>query len=292
MNDYLLYSFLPQVFHGLVWGMALALVAIGLSLVFGVMKIVNFAHGELCMMGAYIAYSAMLIIQNFWLALVFSTAIVGVIGFGMEYFAIRPLYGKNPMLSLLVTFGISMIFVESARIIWGPNPKQFPAPLKGFVNLAGLTYPYYRLFLLFFTIALVVAIWVFLNRSRYGIIIQGASQDREMLSALGVNVDRVYSLTFVLGAALAAVGGVILGPILAVYPTMGLDIILSVFAVVIVGGMGSFPGAVVASIIIGEVESIGSLWIPPTIAKTLTFVMMALILLFRPEGLFGEPGEK
>jgi branched-subunit amino acid ABC-type transport system permease component len=292
MNDYLFYSLLPQVFHGLVWGMALALVAIGLSLVFGVMKIVNFAHGELCMMGAYVAYSAFLIFQNFWLAMVFSMGVLGVVGFGMEYFAIRPLYGKNPMLSLLVTFGISMILVESARIIWGPNPKELPAPLKGFVNFAGLTYPTYRLFLLFFSIALVAAIWLFLNRSRYGIIIQGASQDREMLSALGVNVGTVYSLTFVLGAALAAVGGIILGPILAVYPTMGLDIILSAFAVVIVGGMGSFPGAVVASIIIGEVESLGSLWIPPTIAKTLTFVMMAIILLFRPEGLFGEPGAK
>ncbi len=290
MGEYVLYTLLPQIFHGLVLGLSLALIATGLSLVFGVMKIVNFSHGELCMLGAYVAYSAFLIIQNFWLALIFSTIIIGVIGLGIEFLAIRPLYGKNPMFSLLVTFGISMILVESARIIWGPNPKELTAPLKGFINLAGLNYPFYRLFLLCFTIVLITGIWIFLNKTRYGVIIQGASQDREMLSALGFNVKIVYSLTFVMGSALAAVGGIILGPILAVYTTMGHDIILSAFAVVIVGGMGSFPGAVVASIIIGEVESVGSLWIPPTIAKTFTFVIMAIILLLKPEGLFGEPG--
>jgi len=281
-------TFIMQVFHGLVWGMALALIAVGLTLIFGVMRVVNFAHGEMFMLGAYFGYTGFLLFNNFWIALLFSCLVLTAIALFLEYMTIRPLYGRDPMFFLLVTFGVSMVLVELARLVWGPVPKSLPPPITGSISLWGLSYPIYRIFLLVCSSLLISGVWLFLHKSRFGAQILAASQDPDMLGVLGVNVPFIYRITFVLGTILAGIGGVLMAPILGVYNTLGMDVILIAFAVVIVGGMGSFPGAVLAAIIIGEVESLGSLWIAPTVAKNLTFLIMAVILLVRPEGLFKE----
>lgn len=281
-------AFGMQFFHGLVWGMALALIAVGLTLIFGVMRVVNFAHGDMFMLGAYFSYAGFLLFHNFLLALIFSALVMGAFAAVLEYLTIRPLYGRDPMFFLLVTFGVSMVVVEMTRIICGPVPKQLAVPFTGSLMIGGLSYPVYRIFLLLCSVVLIAAVWVFLYKTRFGTHVLAASQDPEMVAVLGVNVPFVFRTTFIIGTVLAGIGGTLMAPILSVYTTLGLDVILIAFAVVIVGGMGSFPGAVLAAIIIGEVESLGSLWIPPTIAKNLTFLIMAVILLVRPEGLFRE----
>ncbi len=288
MTAFLASTLLPQFLHGLVYGMTLALVAIGLSLVFGVMRVINFAHGELLMIGAFVGTTTYALAGSFWLALVAGAAAGAALGWAIERFTLRRLYGRNPMYLLLGTYGLSLVLMEGARIVWGSVPRKLPPPFEVTVQFLGLAYPAYRLALLVFTAAILVALWTFLTRTQAGTIIRGVAQDRIMVEALGVNVARVFAGTFALGAALAALGGVLLAPLLAVYATMGLDVILSAFAVIIIGGLGSFPGTLLASLIVGMLESVSTIWISPTSAKTLTFVAMVLILLVRPAGLLGE----
>lgn len=281
-------ALLPQLFHGLVYGMSLALVAIGLSLVFGVMHVINFAHGEFLMVGAFVGFSTYTITGSFWLALVAATVAGAGLGLVVERIALRPLYPRNPMYLLLATYGISMVLIELARLVWGAVPQKVPAPFQTTVQFLGISYPAYRLFLLGFTAVILTGLWLFLTRTRLGTVIRGVAQDRMMVEALGINVSRVFAVTFMIGTGLAAAGGVLMAPVLAVYTTMGLDVILSAFAVIIIGGLGSFPGTFLASLIVGELESVSTLWISPTSAKTLTFVAMAVILLVRPSGLLGR----
>ncbi len=288
MTAFLASTLLPQFLHGLVYGMTLALVAIGLSLVFGVMRVINFAHGELLMIGAFVGTTAYALAGSFWLALVAGAAAGAALGWAIERFTLRRLYGRNPMYLLLGTYGLSLVLMEGARIVWGAVPRKLPPPFEVTVQFLGLAYPAYRLALLVITAAILVALWMFLTRTQAGTIIRGVAQDRIMVEALGVDVARVFAGTFALGAALAALGGVLLAPLLAVYATMGLDVILSAFAVIIIGGLGSFPGTLLASLIVGMLESVSTIWISPTSAKTLTFVAMVLILLVRPAGLLGE----
>ena len=175
-----------------------------------------------------------------------------------------------------------------ARAIWGGITKRVLPPLAGSLDFLGITYPIYRLVVLGLTVGILIVVWILLNRTQTGALIKAASMDSTMLSALGFNVPMVYTLTFSGGALLAAISGVIMSPIYFVYPMMGLDAILRAFIVVIVGGLGSIKGALVAGILIGEIESISSIWISPTIAETLVFVMLIIILILRPSGLFGK----
>jgi branched-chain amino acid transport system permease protein len=254
------------------------------------MDVVNFAHGEFYMMGAFFGYSLLFIIHNFWLAILLAGIAVGIMGFLIELAMFRPLYGRNPIFHLLLTFGLGMILREIARLIWGGETRRVEVPVTGAIDFLGITYPLYRLIILGIGILILVGMWYALTKTEAGATLRASSQDRQMSWALGINVTKVYTLTFVVGVALAAVAGVLMSPIYFVYPTMGIDAILRAFIVVIVGGMGSLAGAVVASLLIGQVESLASLWISPTWAETLVFVVLIVTMVVKPTGLFGKAG--
>ena len=290
MLEYIIYVLAPQVIHGLVWGIVIALIALGLTIVFGVMDVVNFAHGEFYMLGAFFGYSLLFIIHNFWLAILLAGIAVGLAGFIIEIVMFRPLYGRNPIFHLLLTFGLGMMLREIARLVWGGETKRVEVPVAGAIDFLGITYPLYRLIILGIGILILVGIWYALTKTEAGTTLRASSQDRQMSWALGINVTKVYTMTFIVGVVLAAVAGVLMSPIYFVYPTMGIDAILRAFIVVIVGGMGSLAGAVVASLLIGQVESLASLWISPTWAETLVFVVLIVTMVVKPTGLFGKAG--
>ncbi len=288
MLEYFTYVLAPQLLHGLVWGVMIALIALGLTIVFGLMDVVNFAHGEFYMLGAFFGYSLLVVVDNFWAAMLLAGLAVGLLGILTEMVMFRPLYGKEPIFHLLLTFGLGMILREVARQIWGGITKRVEVPVPGAIDLLGMVYPSYRLLILGLGILALLVIWYLLHRTTVGATLRAASQDRQMSLALGINVAWVYTITFGAGVALAGLVGVLMSPVYFVYPTMGLDAILRAFIVVIVGGMGSLAGALVASILIGEVEALASLWISPTWAETLVFVVLIVTLIIKPSGLFGK----
>ena len=288
--DYTIYVLLPQILHGLVWGIVIALIALGLTIVFGLMDVVNFAHGEFYMLGAFLGYSLLFLVHNFWAAILIAGIAIGLAGILVEALMFRPLYGREPIFHLLLTFGMGMVLREVARVIWGGVTKRIEIPVAGTVDFLGMTYPLYRLIILGIGIIILVGIWYALTRTEAGATLRAASQDRQMSSALGINVAKVYTITFAGGVALAAIAGGLMSPIYFVYPTMGIDAILRAFIVVIVGGLGSISGALVASLLIGEVESLASLWISPTWAETLVFGVLIVTMVIRPSGLFGRRG--
>ncbi len=274
--------------HGLVWGTVIAFIALGLTIIFGLMDIVNFAHGEFYMLGAFFGYSLLFVIPNFWGALLVAAIAVGLLGLLIEIFMFRRLYGRDPIFHLLLTFGLGMMFREAATLIWGGETRRVDVPITNTIDVLGMTYPVYRLLILVIGIVVLIAIWYVLSKTETGAMIRAASQDRLMSAALGIRVSLVYTLVFACGAGLAGFSGVLMSPIYFVYPTMGIDAILRAFIVVIVGGMGSLMGALVASIMIGEVESLASLWISPTWAETLVFIALILTMILKPSGLFGK----
>ncbi|MFZ3047748.1 MAG: branched-chain amino acid ABC transporter permease [Desulfatirhabdiaceae bacterium] len=283
---------LPQLLHGLVWGMAIALIALGLTIVFGMLDVVNFAHGELYMLGAYFGYVIIQVSHNFWLALCISVVGMGVIGIIIEVILFRPLYGRDSSFHLLLTFGLGIIFREIARLVWGGNTLRVDMPISTTVNFLDMTYPLYRLFILGISILFIGAIIYIFNKTEIGSTIKAAAYDRQMASSLGIDVRKLYTIVFCAGAALAALSGVLMSPIYFVYPTMGIDAILRAFIVVIVGGMGSVLGAVAASILIAEVESLLSLIISPTMAETMVFGVLIASMILKPDGLFSKTGKR
>lgn len=290
--EFLVKAFLPQVIHGLVIGSTLALICIGLSLVFGVMKVVNFAHGELFMIGSFCCYYILLLIPNFWIATLGALIITGVLSAVIERLTIRPILKRSEMYGLLITFGVGVILMEFVRLIWGAAPRHIFGPFSGSISFLGVVYPEYRLFVLLITAPLIVGMWFLLHKTQFGSIIRATSQDSDMAMILGVDIRNIYSITFILGGILAALGGCILAPITAVYHTLGTDIILRAFAVVIIGGMGSFKGTITAALIIGELESLSYLLIPYTFIRIMIFAFMAGILVIRPSGLFSTQETK
>jgi branched-chain amino acid transport system permease protein len=285
--DYTIYVLAPQILHGLVWGIVIALIALGLTIVFGLMDVVNFAHGEFYMLGAFVGFSTLSVVPNFWIAILLAGVAVGLLGILIEILMFKPLYGREPIFHLLLTFGLGMVFREAARLIWGGETKRIVMPVSGAIEFLGMIYPLYRLIILGIGILILVSIWYFLTKTEAGATLRAASQDRQMAAVLGINVEKVYTLTFAGGVALAAIAGVLMSPIFLVYPTMGIDAILRAFIVVIVGGLGNIVGAVVASLLIGEVESLASLWISPTWAETLVFGVLIVTMVIKPSGLFG-----
>ena len=278
-----------QAIHGLVYGMLLFLVSSGLTLVFGMMGILNLAHAAFYMLGAYFAYTITVHLGNFWLSLIIGPLIVGTVGIGIEHFSLRKVHKSGHVSELLLTFGLFYVFGELVRIIWGSNPLRIPVPalLAGEIPLMGKTYPIYRIFILGFSFLILIGMALLLLRTRIGIIIRAAVSDADMVEALGSNVPRLFMGVFGGGAALAAVAGVIAAPFLSTYPGMGLDVLLDCFVVIVVGGFGSLLGAFVTSLLLGELQSFGVLWIP-RLALVFQFVLMAVVLIVRPTGLFGE----
>jgi branched-chain amino acid transport system permease protein len=278
-----------QALHGLVYGMLLFLVASGLTLVLGMMGVLNLAHASFYMLGAYFAYSVTVYSGNFWLSLIISPLLVGLLGLLIERFLIRKTYKAGHQLQLLLTFGLFFILNEFVRILWGSALFTVDAPsvLSWSIPFIGRAYPVYRLFILGFAVLVLLAMALILARTRVGIIIRAAVSDAEMVEALGNNVPIVFFLVFGGGAALAALAGVIAAPFLSVYLNMGGEALMDCFVVIVVGGFGSLLGAFVASLMIGLLQSFGILWIPQ-LAVVFQFLLMTLILIVKPTGLFGE----
>jgi branched-chain amino acid transport system permease protein len=288
--DYVVAILLPQLLHGLVFGAALGLLALGLTVIFGLLGVMNFAHGELFMMGAYAGLAVIGITQSFWVALVAAPLLVGALAAVTEVTTLRPLYRREPLYGLILTFGLALVFREGVRQIWGGDMRRILPPFTGSTPLLGMTYPNYRLFLLAISSGLLVAIWLFFTKTRAGIVVRAAVQDSEMLDGLGVDVRRVFTLAFAGSAALAAVAGILLAPVFTVYPQMGVEIILLAFIVVILGGMGSLGGSVAAAFVIGIAQSLLTLWMNPQRVAIAIFGIMILVLILRPRGFFGREG--
>jgi branched-chain amino acid transport system permease protein len=280
-----------QVFTGLVLGMIFVLLAIGLSLIFGLLTVVNFAHGSLYMLGAYFGVFVFGVTRNFWLSLIIAPLMVGTVGLLIERFLIRRLYGRSPDDPLLLTFGLSLIIVEAVRIIWGKIGLTIDPPkaLGTAVNLGFMNFPAYRLFVIAVTVAVLVAIWLFLERTNVGLIIRAGSRDPLMVRALGIDLSRIWLLVFGIGTGLAGLAGILAGPMRGVYAEMGVTMVIESFVVIVVGGMGSLVGAVVAGLLMGQVVGLTT-YFAPALAEIMVFIAMAVVLLVRPSGLFGEAG--
>lgn len=280
-----------QLVTGVALGAVYALLAIGLSLIFGMLTVVNFAHGAFFMVGAFLGVYFLGLTGNFWLSLVFAPLVTGAIGLLAERFLVRPLYGRGIDYPLLLTFGLSYVLIDVVRATFGIEglPSSTPAALRGAVNLGFGHFPLYRLFLIGATALVVLALWLFLEKTRYGLIIRAGSRDAEIVRVLGVDITKVWWLVFGLGTAIAGLSGVLAAPTRAVNPEMGIPVLAESFVVTVVGGMGSLPGAVVAGVLVGVVFSMTAL-LAPEFAEMSIFVLMALVLLVRPQGFFGKAG--
>jgi branched-chain amino acid transport system permease protein len=281
--------YLTQAIHGLVYGMLIFMVASGLSLVFGMMGVLNISHAAFYMLGAYLAYSITLFLGSFWVSLLISPLIVGGLGILIERFLLRKVHQRGHTAELLLTFGLFFILAELVLIIWGSAPLRVAVPklFDGEISLMGKTYPNYRLFILGFSCLVLLGMAFMLMRTRLGIIVRAAVSDVGMEEALGVNVSIVFMWVIGGGAALAAIAGVIAAPFVSTYPGMGFEILMDCFVVIVVGGFGSLFGVFIASLMIGELQSFGILWVPQ-LAMVFQFLLMVVILIIRPTGLFGE----
>jgi branched-chain amino acid transport system permease protein len=277
---------LIQTVNGVVNGMILALVASGLTLIFGIMDVVNFAHGELFMLGAYVGVLSLAVTGSFWLALLSATITIALLGALIYVTTLRPLLGRDPLLTILSTFGVSLILQNYALWQFGPVARKIAEPISGHFTLFYLDYPWYRVAVALIAAAILGAVWLFLKFGTWGIWIRATTQDRVMAQAMGIPVPRVLLTVFAIGAGMAGASGVLFGPLTAIDHAMGLDWILKVFIVVVVGGMGSLAGSVAAAILISLLEAYAALWVSPAQAVIVSFVVLILTLLFRPTGLF------
>lgn len=273
---------------GLQLGVTLALVAAGLTLIFGMMDVINFAHGSLYMLGAYFGATIAVELGSFWAALLIAPLIVGLIGGLIETLSLRPLYGRNPLYHILLTFGIAIMVQGAVVQVWGARSRRIPTPelLSGTIAIGPVSYPVYWLFVLVFSTILIAVIWIGIENSDLGIMMRASAHDTEMVNALGVDVSKVFTGVFIFGAALAGVAGVLLGASRSVNPDMGFGIIIEAFVIVVIGGLGSFKGAVYAALAIGLVTAYGAV-IAPTLTELFLFVLMAIVLIVKPSGLFG-----
>jgi branched-chain amino acid transport system permease protein len=275
-----------QTVNGIVNGMILALVASGLTLIFGIMDVVNFAHGDLVMLGGFTGATTLALTGNFWVALLAAAIVVAVIGMALQATALRPLIGRDPLTTILATFGISLVLQKYALWQWGPSARKLLEPITGQFKLFYLEYPWYRVATALLAGAIIGSLYLFLRFGKYGIWIRATTQDRVMAQAMGIPVPLVYTLVFGIGAAMAAASGVLFGPLGGVTQNMGADFTLRAFIVVVVGGMGNLGGSILASMFISLLEAYASLVVSPAQAVIVSFVALILTLLFRPTGLF------
>ncbi len=284
-----LFTIVIQALHGLVYGMLLFFVASGFSLVFGMMGVLNIAHAGFYMLGAYLGYTFFVKTGSFWLALILAPIGVGLLGALVERYFLRKVHGYGHAQELLITVGIFNVIGEGVKWVWGDFilPTKIPLALSGSAQIMGTTYPVYRLFMLLVSfIILVILLYIFL-KTRVGVAIRAGVSDPDMVNCLGTNVSRLFLYVSSGGAALAGLAGVVAGPLLSTYPGMGLDMLVDLFVVVVIGGLGSLGGSFLASLIIGELQSFGVLFIPQ-LALVFQFLLMAIVLILRPAGLLGE----
>ena len=281
-------AFLANLFNGLSWGMLLFLISIGLTIIFGVMGVLNFAHGSLFMLGAYLCMQFVRWTGSFWTGLLLGPPLVAAVAVAIERFFLRPLYGRDVSLQLLLTFGLMLFLDDGVRLIWGAayHVVQPPDALSGSVSIFSQSYPLYRLFLVVLGPLVGLALWAFFSFTLWGKLLRAAAMDRQMAEIVGVRVPVLFTAVFAFGAWLAAVGGALAAPHQSVGPAMGERIIIESFIVVVIGGMGSFPGAFVGALILGLLNSFGTTFFPQ-VQMALPYILLAAILLTRPRGLFG-----
>jgi len=277
-----------QLFSGIALAAILVMIALGLTIVFGMLGIVNFAHGALFMVGAYVGLWVASLTDNFWAALIVAPLLVGVFGMLIERFLIRPLYKRPADDPLLLTFGLGYVLVEGVRILFGTDgiPFATPSALVGVVDLGVGFFPIYRLFVIGVVAAILLGLWLALEKTRFGLIVRAGARDPLIMQVLGVDIRKLWLIVFGLGVGLTALGGVLAAPMRTVNPEMGALVLTEAFVVTVIGGMGSLPGAVVAGLLVGVVVSMTSLF-APEMATIAMFALMALVLIVRPQGLFG-----
>ena len=290
--EWLQFVLAPQMINGLSIGVAVVLMALGLTIIFGLLDVINMAHGEFYAIGAYLAVALLATGMSFWWALVLTPVLMAALGYVTERGLIQRVFHSKDRhtLTLLLTFGVAVVLEDALKIVFGANPLRLEAPISGATEMVGLFFPNYRLFVMLFGGALIAAVWLLVLRTSLGAIVRAAAFDRNMSASLGVPVQRVYAGTFAFGVALAGIAGVLLAPIYSVFPTMGKDFVLIAFSVVIIGGMGSIKGALLAGLLLTQVQSISSLYISPVWSDPLLFGIMVLVLMWRPQGLFGKLG--
>ena len=290
--EWLQFVLAPQMINGLSIGVAVVLIALGLTIIFGLLDVINMAHGEFYAIGAYLAVALLATGMSFWWALVLTPLLMAVLGFVTERGLIQRVFHSKDRhtLTLILTFGVAVVLEDALKIAFGANPLRLEAPISGATEMLGLFFPNYRLFVMLFGGALIAAVWLLVFRTSLGAIVRAAAYDRNMSASLGVPVQLVYAGTFAFGVALAGIAGVLLAPIYSVFPTMGKDFVLIAFSVVIIGGMGSIKGALLAGLLLTQVQSISSLYISPVWSDPLLFGIMVLVLMWRPQGLFGKLG--
>jgi len=281
----------PELVNGVVLGAFYAIIAIGLSLIMNLTGTINLAHGSFMTLAGYIAFTLMSRGTNFWFALAAAAVCTAVVGIVVERLLISPLYKRVPLYSLLLTFGLSLVFEELFRLIWGPSNVPFSAPpeLSGATQIGDVVLPTYRLFIMAALVVVMIALLLFLYRTRLGLRLRGAVQDAEMLAALGTNTQLLYMTNFALGILLAAIAGVLAAGLLGLGPTMGNELLMPAFITVVIGGMGSLAGSIVGGLLVGIAISVTTLYVPAA-SEVVMYVLMAVVLLIRPRGLFGEEG--
>ncbi len=275
------------VLNGIVWGLIMALIALGLNMIFGLLHIINMAHGALYMLGAVVAWYLIEYIGSFWIALIIAPLCVGFIGLIIERGLIRTIEDK-PITTIICTFGIMLVIQHLVLIIFGGSPRRISPPIAYRFTIFDLQYPSIRIVIALISIAMMIGLWIFLRKTKYGLWMRAVVQDREMAVGLGIPVNKVYMWTFVLGSALAAFSGILAAPIVSVEFMMGREVLILAFIIVIVGGMGNLEGSVLAAIMISLIQGVGALFVPPSIATVFALAFMIIVLLLRPQGLFGE----
>lgn len=286
-------NFISQAFNGLVLGALLALISSGLTIIYGTLGVLNLAHGAMFMLGGYAGWLAYDYSGSFVVAVIAGSLFVMVVGVVMERLIIRRFYSRPPEDQLLVTFGLGIVFVEAVRFFFGSlsNTVPPPAPLAGITNLGFMVYPTYRLGLLGIIAVALLLLYFVLYRTRIGMIVRAGIEDSIMVDSLGINVYKIFTLVFGIGAMAAGFAGIVNAPVVSIAPDVGEAILVQTFVVVVIGGVGSFPGAVVGGLIAGELISLTSM-VNPAYSYVVLFVAMTLVLVLRPRGLFGAAGRE
>jgi branched-chain amino acid transport system permease protein len=280
-------SLAVAILNGIVWGLMMALIALGLNMICGLLHIINMAHGALYMLGAVLAWYLIDLTGNFWIALIIAPLCVGLIGLIIERGLIRTIEDK-PIMTIICTFGVMLAIQELVLIVFGGSPRRIDAPITYCFPLFHLQYPLMRIVIAAISGLVMAGLWFFLKKAKYGLWMRAVVQDREMAIAIGIPVLKVYMWTFVLGSALAAFSGVLAATIISVEFMMGREVLIMAFIIVIVGGMGNLEGSVIAAIIISLIQGVGSIFVSPSTATVFALAFMIIVLLIRPQGLFGE----
>jgi branched-chain amino acid transport system permease protein len=283
-------NFLIQLLNSVQYGLLLFMLAAGLTLIFGIMGVVNLAHGSFYMLGAYLAWSLAGLLGSFTLAIVVGAALSVVFGLALEWLLFRHFYHRDHLDQVLLTFGLIYIFEEMRSIVWGDDVHGVPIPdlLSASIPLTqNLSYPVYRLFMSGVCIALAIGLYLLISKTRLGMKIRAGAFNRDMTEALGINIKRIHAIVFAMGVGLATIAGMIAAPIASVYPNMGSQVLIMCFVVVVIGGIGSVRGALISALLVGLVDTFGKVLLPQ-VAGMLVYILMAVVLLWKPEGLFKQ----